>query len=233
MHRFLPRVHILAVVGVIGRLPSSIVRHDLYAGGTVRPLNLPLDVFDGILHENGTVRIALAHLLLPLLQTVEHVMTQYDRLETLFCRIAVLSREHVHLPLIHSQLTNVRLQEEDVGALHEGIEDLRGRETSLETTHDLTALFDARDVESTCDVEHDGPVNVGILCDLLAGPSEFDVGEIHAGRLPYFDEVLTDRYDFGQIAAHFVVHEGEPVGDPEAEGGVRSGGRAFVHVDGF
>ena len=48
-----------------------------------------------------------------------------------FGNIAVLSSEHVHLSLIHAELANVCLQEEDVSALHARVEDLSRRQVVL------------------------------------------------------------------------------------------------------
>ena len=60
-------------------------------------------------------------------------MAEYDRLAPLFVLgvIGVLPSEHVDLALVDTQLTNVRLEEEDVGALHERIQYLRRGEIPL------------------------------------------------------------------------------------------------------
>jgi hypothetical protein len=47
----------------------------------------------------------------------------------------------------------------------------------------------------------------------------------------YLDQVLPDDLDLLQIAAHLVVHQREPVGDPEDERA--AGSRALVHVHRF
>ena len=52
---------------------------------------------------------------------------------------AVLAREHVHLALVDAELAHVRLEVEDVGALHQRVQDLRGRERALLPPHDLAA----------------------------------------------------------------------------------------------
>jgi len=38
--------------------------------------------------------------------------------------VAVLAGQHVHLALVEAQLADVGFQEEDVGALHAGVEQL-------------------------------------------------------------------------------------------------------------
>ncbi len=58
-------------------------------------------------------------------QTGQHVMRQNHRFELALDLIAVLTRQHVHLPLVHTQLTDVGLQVEDIRALHARVHDLR------------------------------------------------------------------------------------------------------------
>mmetsp|Transcript_39639 Transcript_39639/g.119045 ORF Transcript_39639/g.119045 Transcript_39639/m.119045 type:complete len:279 (-) Transcript_39639:207-1043(-) len=160
-------------------------------------------------------------------------MAQYDRLPLDLGCIAVLPSEHVHLPLINSQLTNVGPEEEHVRALHQRVQYLRRCQGSLESPHDLAALLDASDVESSGDVEHGGPVDVGPIGDLLRGPLEHDVGKVHPCRLPHLDEVMSDNLNFGEVPSHLVIHQREPVGDPEHEGGIGAFEGAFVHVHGL
>lgn len=38
--------------------------------------------------------------------------------------VAVLSRQHVDLALIHAQLAYICLKEENIGALHAGVQDI-------------------------------------------------------------------------------------------------------------
>ena len=96
-------------------------------GGAVRLLELDVDVRLGVLHEDRGLRVGFAHLLLPLLQTHEHVVRQDDRLVLALDVLAVFAREHVHLALVHAELADVRAEKEDVSALHDRIEDLRRR----------------------------------------------------------------------------------------------------------
>mmetsp|Transcript_22161 Transcript_22161/g.53683 ORF Transcript_22161/g.53683 Transcript_22161/m.53683 type:complete len:209 (-) Transcript_22161:294-920(-) len=159
-------------------------------------------------------------------------MTQYDGLEFLLGSVAILPGEHVHLALIHPQLANVGLQEKDVRALHQRVEDLGGGQPPLETAHDLTAFFDPGDVEPPRHVEHQRPIDMSLLRDLLARPSELDVRQIHPGGLPHLDEVPADYHDLFEVSSHLIVHEREPVGYPEAERRVsaREGASVDVHA---
>ena len=60
------------------------------------------------------------------------------------------------------------LEEEDVGALHAGVEDLGGGQLiGLVATHDLRAADDALDVVLAGNVHDQGPVLVRALVDLL------------------------------------------------------------------
>ena len=67
-------------------------------------------------------------------------------------------------------LTPTHLEEEDVGGLHAGVEDLGGRElVRLGAPHDLGAAQDALEVVLARNVHHQRPVLVGALVDLLCG----------------------------------------------------------------
>mmetsp|Transcript_13495 Transcript_13495/g.38605 ORF Transcript_13495/g.38605 Transcript_13495/m.38605 type:complete len:465 (-) Transcript_13495:516-1910(-) len=206
VHRFLPGVAVCVSVSVCVCIGLPNVLFFLRLAGTVGRHDLALHVLYGVLHKHGGIGIALGHLFLPRLEAVQHVMAEYDGLALDLGGIAILPGQHVDLALIDAQLTNVGAEEEDVGALHEGVEDLGGRQTALHPSHDLAALFDPRNVESAGDVEHGRPVAVGVVGDLVGGPLENDVGQVHPGGLPNFDEVVTDDLDLGQVAAHLVVH---------------------------
>ena len=71
------------------------------------------------------------------------------------------------------------------------------------------------------------------MCAWFVPHSRFSEFHLHAGRRPDLDEIFAHGDDLAEVAAHLVVHEREPVGDPEAERGVRAVEGAFVHVDGF
>mmetsp|Transcript_14158 Transcript_14158/g.30893 ORF Transcript_14158/g.30893 Transcript_14158/m.30893 type:complete len:332 (+) Transcript_14158:1451-2446(+) len=186
-----------------------------------------------IFHKDGRIGIRLGHFFLPRLESVQHVMRQDNGFVFNARRIAIFSRQHIHLSLIDAQLTNARLEEKHVRTLHEGVQNLGRRERAFESSHDLTTFFDARHVESSRHVEHGGPVHVRLLGDFFRRPFEHDIGQIHPGRLPNFNEVVSDRLDLVQIAAHLVVHEGEPIGHPKDKGGIGTGVGAFVHVHGL
>mmetsp|Transcript_10899 Transcript_10899/g.23990 ORF Transcript_10899/g.23990 Transcript_10899/m.23990 type:complete len:222 (+) Transcript_10899:2001-2666(+) len=160
-------------------------------------------------------------------------MTQDDRLELLLGSIAILPRQHVDLSLIHSQLTNVRLQKEDVRTLHERIQDLGGSQVSLHPPHNLTTLFNPRHIKPPCHIQHQRPIHIRLLRNLRRSPTKLHILQIHPRRLPNFDQVFSHNTNLGKVSTHFVIHEGEPIGYPETEGGVSSGGGAFVDVDGF
>ena len=120
------------ILDEVHRLLSSVVGgfsgfggDSLRLRGTVGGHDFPSYVLHRVFHENGRVGVGLAHLLLTSLQTEEHVVGQNDGLELDLGSIAVLPRQHVHLPLVHSQLAHVGLQEEDVSTLHERVQDLR------------------------------------------------------------------------------------------------------------
>mmetsp|Transcript_8068 Transcript_8068/g.20696 ORF Transcript_8068/g.20696 Transcript_8068/m.20696 type:complete len:217 (+) Transcript_8068:143-793(+) len=98
------------------RVPFTLLRR------AVGLLDLGIHVALGVLHEDGGARVALGHLLLTLEQPAEHVVGEDDGFQLLLLQVAVLPREHVHLTLVHPQLANVGLEEENVGALHARVE---------------------------------------------------------------------------------------------------------------
>mmetsp|Transcript_17078 Transcript_17078/g.41991 ORF Transcript_17078/g.41991 Transcript_17078/m.41991 type:complete len:351 (+) Transcript_17078:1159-2211(+) len=194
------------------------------AGGAVRLLQLQVHVRLGVLHKDGALGVRLGHLLLPLLEPGQHVVAEDHRLVLALDVVAVLARQHVHLALIHAELADVRLEEEDVGALHDGVEDLRRRQVvRLAAAHDLRAAQDARQLVAARDVQHQRPVLVAPLVDLLGGPDELHAAQVHAHRLPHLHHVLAHLLDLLQVAAHLVVHQREPVCDPELEVAARLG----------
>jgi hypothetical protein len=91
------------------------------------------------------------------------MMAEHDGLVFYLCGLAIFPGQHVDFALIHSELTDICFQEKDVGALHEGIQDLRSREISFQSAHYLTTLFDPGYVESSRYVQHSWPVGVSML----------------------------------------------------------------------
>mmetsp|Transcript_34153 Transcript_34153/g.70549 ORF Transcript_34153/g.70549 Transcript_34153/m.70549 type:complete len:239 (-) Transcript_34153:386-1102(-) len=142
--------------------------------------------------------------------------------------ITVLSCQHVHLALVHPELADVRLEEEDVRALHERVEDLGGCELVLEPAHDLAALLHACNRCPSRNVQGLRPVRCGVVRDLIRTPNELHLVHIHPRRFPHLHEVLAHNLDLVEVASHLVVHEGEPVRYPEDEGSAPP--RALVHV---
>jgi hypothetical protein len=99
---------------------------------------------------------------------VMHTMRQDHRLQLALDDIAIITSKHVDLALIQTQLANVGLEVEDIGALHAWVEDLcRWHLVTGSTTHDLRASFDTCQVEGACDIDHKSPVLLGCLVDLL------------------------------------------------------------------
>lgn len=176
-----------------------------------------------------SIYVCTGHLLLALGQTVEHMMREDDRLELDAGCVAVFAGEHVDLALVDAELADVCLEEEDVGALHDWVQDLGCRERVLEPTHDLAALLDARDGEAARNVERLRPVAQGVRADLVRRPEELDTLHVHPRRRPHLDEVLPDCLDAIEVATHLVVHQGEPVSDPEDERAARTGALVDVH----
>jgi len=69
--------------------------------------------------------------------------------------------------LINAQLTDVRLEEKDVRALHDRVEYLRRSQRILEPSHDLATSFEPVDFESAGDVKRLRPILASVLADLL------------------------------------------------------------------
>ena len=116
--------------------------------------------------------------------------------------LAVLPRQNINFPLIHSELANVCLQEEDVRALHAGIKYLgRTEVVGLASAHDLRATHDARQVERRSDLEHQRPVLARAAIDLVRCPNKFNIIHIHPNSFPYFDHVGSNVSDLVQIAS--------------------------------
>jgi hypothetical protein len=84
--------------------------------------------------------------------------------------IRVLPRQHIHLPLILAQLAQISLKEEDIGALHGRVEELRDGNRIvriISTTHDGTASLDSVHGVLASDIQHSQPVVVGTFVDLI------------------------------------------------------------------
>mmetsp|Transcript_861 Transcript_861/g.2071 ORF Transcript_861/g.2071 Transcript_861/m.2071 type:complete len:375 (-) Transcript_861:248-1372(-) len=186
--------------------------------GAVGIIDFTSHVLRGVLHENSGVRVRLGHLLLALLEPVEHVVRQDDGLVLDARSVAVLPRKHVDLALVHAQLADVCLKEEDVGALHERVQDLSGSELVLEAPHDLAALLDTRQRRATRDVERLRPVAHGLARDVIRAPHELHTLHVHPCCLPDLHKVLPNNLDLLEVAAHLVVHQRKPVSNPEDKG---------------
>mmetsp|Transcript_77269 Transcript_77269/g.185070 ORF Transcript_77269/g.185070 Transcript_77269/m.185070 type:complete len:228 (-) Transcript_77269:220-903(-) len=158
-------------------------------------------------------------------------MGQDDGLQLAPCGIAVVPCQHVHLPLVHAQLANVGLEKEDIRALHQRIQDLRGRQRALVSAHDLAAFLHPRQGGAAGNVQRLAPVLLRPAADLLRGPQELHLGHVHACGLPNLDEVLAHRADLLDVASHLVIHQREPVGHPEDELSACLG--ALVHAHGL
>mmetsp|Transcript_83 Transcript_83/g.251 ORF Transcript_83/g.251 Transcript_83/m.251 type:complete len:247 (-) Transcript_83:564-1304(-) len=130
------QVHVLVLLGLRGVL--SLLRRPW----AERVHDLAPHVLLRVLHEDGAVGIRLRHLRLSCFEAEEHVVRQNDGLGFSCGSVTVVPSQHVHLALVNAQLTDVCFQEEDVGALHDGIEDLRGGKAVLLPAHDLTTLLD-------------------------------------------------------------------------------------------
>ena len=73
------------------------------------------------------------------------------------------------------------LKEEDIGALHAGVEDLRGAHLlGVLAAHDGAATLDARKVVDAGHVHHQAPVLLRVGVDLVRGPQEPHVLHVHA-----------------------------------------------------
>mmetsp|Transcript_55279 Transcript_55279/g.143792 ORF Transcript_55279/g.143792 Transcript_55279/m.143792 type:complete len:265 (+) Transcript_55279:1142-1936(+) len=148
------------------------LRHLLRELGAVGVADLARHVLGRVLHEDGAVGVRLRHLRLPLLQAQEHVVRQDDGLQLPASRVAVVARQHIHFALVHPQLAHVRPQEEDIRALHDGVEDLCRSELVLLPTHDLATLLDPGQRGPAGDVKGLPPVRLRLAADLLGGPEE-------------------------------------------------------------
>ena len=73
----------------------------------------------------------------------------------------MLACQHIHLALIDSQLADIDLQLEHVGALHTGVEDLRdGLLLGLLAAHDHRALLQALEAVRPRDLQNGFPVQL-------------------------------------------------------------------------
>mmetsp|Transcript_16930 Transcript_16930/g.36299 ORF Transcript_16930/g.36299 Transcript_16930/m.36299 type:complete len:226 (+) Transcript_16930:1627-2304(+) len=211
------------------RFLVGLVLHLAFLRGAVGLSQLARHLVRRVFHEDGRVAVRLGHLGLALGEAVEHVVRQDDRLQLDPGRVAVLAREHVHLALVDSKLANVGLQEEDVGALHQRIEDLCRSQRPFSAAHDLAALCDARNGKAARDVERERPVVLSMLRDLLGRPEELHALHVHPCSCPHMNQVVTDSLDALQVASHFVVHQSKPVSNPENECAARLCTLIHVH----
>lgn len=164
---------------------------------------LSFDISGGILHKDGGVRVGFRHLFLTLFETKKHVMTQDD---WLYYVGAVVSGEHVDLGLINTKLADIGLEEENIGALHARVEDLRGGHFhTFFSSHDGTALHDTCDVGVSADVHDPAPVLLGSIIDFLRSPKESNVAKIHASSLPDLYKISTDHLNLVEVTSHFIV----------------------------
>ena len=112
-------------------------------------------------------------------------MAQDDGFQFLPHRIAVLSGEHIHFPLIDAQLANIGFEEEDIGTLHNRVENLGSVEiVFFAASHDHTAFLDSTERRVTRNIEHLSPVGDSIFFDFLGSPEKLNVIEIHTGSFP-------------------------------------------------
>jgi flagellar biosynthesis GTPase FlhF len=123
--------------------------------------------------------------------------------------------EEGDLALVNSKLTDVGLEEENVSALHERVENLGGSELVLEAAHDLAALLYPSEGRPPGNVQGLSPVLHCLVGDIVRAPDKLDPLHIHARRFPDLDEVLADNLDLFQVPPHLVIHQREPIGDPE------------------
>mmetsp|Transcript_20208 Transcript_20208/g.63367 ORF Transcript_20208/g.63367 Transcript_20208/m.63367 type:complete len:363 (-) Transcript_20208:639-1727(-) len=92
----------------------SLLGARLWLRWAVRVVDLPLHILRRVLHEDRAVGVRLRHLGLARFQPVEHVVGQDHRLHLPAGPVAVVACEHVDLALVHTELADVSLKEENV-----------------------------------------------------------------------------------------------------------------------
>lgn len=137
-------------------------------------------------------------------------MREYDRFILDFDVISILPREHVNLPLVETQLANVGTQKEYIRTLHGGLEHLRSLQVvTLLPAHDGGAPLHPTQTVLAGDVHHHRLLLLRVPVDQLRAPQEAHVRHVHPHCLPDFGELGAYKPDVVQVAAHFVVHQGE------------------------
>jgi hypothetical protein len=144
--------------------------------------------------------------------------------------VTIFSGQHVNLSLIHAQLADISLQEEDISALHARVQHLsNGKVITLISAHDSGASLDSVEVILSGDVHNSQPILVGVVVDLLRGPQELHVVELHASGLPDLDKVSTYDLDLLKVTTELIVKQGKPISDPEDENTASID--ELIHVD--
>ena len=186
------------------------------SGRAERFLYFPCYLLDGVFHEDGGVGVGLGHLFLALDESADHAVGDNDGLVLL--GVGHFDGEHVDLALVDAELANIDVEEENVGTLHAGVDELGDPQlVGLLLAHYGGALLDAGDRVLAGHLHHLQPVLVRALVDLLRGPEEFHVLHPHAHRPPDLDEILPDGPDLLQVPLKLAVEHREVVGHPEVE----------------
>lgn len=145
-------------------------------------------------------------------------MRQYNRFFCVLEMIAIVPCEHINFSLVDAQLADVRLEEKNICALHDGIQILRHAQLiTLVPPHNRHGLLNSGNVVLCRDVHYRLPVLIRVLVDFIGCPQELDILHFHAQRFPDFHKVETENADLAEVASHLVVQFGEPVGYPEHE----------------
>mmetsp|Transcript_12891 Transcript_12891/g.21384 ORF Transcript_12891/g.21384 Transcript_12891/m.21384 type:complete len:201 (+) Transcript_12891:1768-2370(+) len=158
-------------------------------------------------------------------------MGKNDGLALNLGKVTVFASQHINLALIHSQLTNISLEKEHIGTLHQWVQNLSRCQGAFQSSHDLATLFDACNVEASRHVQHERPVGSSLFRNFFAGPLEDDVVQIHTGSLPHLLQIFSHDANLVQIATHLVIHQSKPIGNPKDKGS--PGRRALVDIHGL
>mmetsp|Transcript_33843 Transcript_33843/g.54847 ORF Transcript_33843/g.54847 Transcript_33843/m.54847 type:complete len:229 (-) Transcript_33843:622-1308(-) len=169
-------------------------------------LDLSVYLLLSILHENGRGRVGLGHFGLSLLKPWEHMVGQNNGFQLALDVIAVFTCKHIDLALVQPKLTDVCLEEKDIGTLHAWVKNLSsGHVIRIISSHNCTATFNAREVVPSSNVHHGQPVFIGPLVDLISSPHKLHVSHVHPYCLPNLNEILSNFPNLLKIASHFVI----------------------------
>src|SRR3989338_10282901 len=128
-----------------------------------------------------------------------------------------ISSQHVYFPLIHPELCDVCLKMMNVCCLHQRIKNLCTRvRYILFAPHNLPTPHNALDSGMHGKFQDSLPI-IWMLSNKIRSPNKLNIIKVHTAYLPYFNEILSNSFDFLKISPHFIIQVSKPISNPESK----------------